>query len=549
MIAALRPAMPVIFPHLVRESEIIVGNMLAVVLGYHGGILAVLNKKGWRRSGFPAMLASRYVLRLQISDPSPPVLQPGKTCWSIGEADRVAVLIDSESYFAHLEDALSQARRSILIVGWDFDGSIALRPGHSALTLGPYLRSLVEARPELHIHILIWSLAVVHAAGAPIPLLTGLGWPDHPRITLRLDTEHPIYAAHHQKIVCIDGRLAFVGGIDLTVGRWDTSEHLAHDPRRLNPDGAHYGPLHDSQMLVDGAAARAVCDIVGDRWLMATRQQLRTLPGDNDIWPSGLEPDFLKIGVALSRTIAPWRGSKAIREGRACTRALLRAARNLIFIEQQYMTVLSFGRILARSLRQETGPEIVLIVNDRLDGSVERLYMGGNRDRLFRRLKRADRYGRLRAVYPVVPDGDSDCVIKVHTKLLIVDDEFLRLGSSNLNYRSTGLDTECDLTIRATQEQDRRKIAEIRSRLLAEHLGVAVETVFDTLAATGSLVTTLDALSGGPRSLRQYRISEHPFATRRVWGTFLVDPARPLRLLSPLRRLVLRAVSGEKPPR
>jgi phosphatidylserine/phosphatidylglycerophosphate/cardiolipin synthase-like enzyme len=476
-----------------------------------------------------------------------PVLEPGKTCWRIAEADRAAVLIDSESYYAALEDALARAERSIMIVGWDFDGGIALRPGKSPLTLGPYLRSLAEARPDLHIHILIWSMAIVHADGAPLPLLTGLGWPDHPRIQLRLDTEHPIYAAHHQKIVCIDDSLAFAGGIDLTVGRWDTSEHIAHDPRRRNPDGIYYGPLHDSQMMVDAAAARAVSELVRRRWQTATRQQLDRIHTAGDPWPLAVTPDFRRIDVAISRTAPRWRGHDGIREGMACTKALLSAARKSIFIEQQYLTVMSFGGILARALRRADGPEVVLIVNDRLEGSAERIYMGGNRDRLLSRLKRADRFDRLRVVHPVVPDIGGDCMVKVHAKLIIVDDHFLRIGSSNLNYRSTGLDTECDLTIETTCEQDRRKIVEIRNRLLAEHLDATVEAVAARVAATGSIVKAIDMLSGGPRSLRPYRIAPLRIAARRVWGTFLIDPGRPLRLMSPLRRLVLRFASGGRP--
>jgi phosphatidylserine/phosphatidylglycerophosphate/cardiolipin synthase-like enzyme len=493
------------------------------------------------RSGGPSPLA---VAEADGSGFPAPVLEPGETCWRIAEADRAALLIDSESYYASLEDALALAERSIMIVGWDFDGGISLRPGRSVLALGPYLRSLVEARPGLQVRILIWSLAIVHAAGAPLPLLTGLGWPDHPRIQLRLDTEHPIYAAHHQKIVCIDDSLAFAGGIDLTVGRWDTSEHIAHDQRRRNPDGVYYGPLHDSQMMVDGAAARAVSELARRRWRAATRQPLDRIDATGDPWPPTVTPDFRKVDVAISRTAPRWRGNDGIREGMACTKALLSVARRSIFVEQQYLTVMSFGRILAHALRKADGPEVVLIVNDRLEGSAERIYMGGNRDRLLSRLKRADRFGRLRVVHPVVPDIGGDCMVKVHAKLIIIDDHFLRVGSSNLNYRSTGLDTECDLTIEARSEQDRRKIAEIRNRLLAEHLDATVETVAARVAATGSIVKTVDMLSGGPRSLRPYRIAPLRIGARRVWGTFLIDPGRPLRLMSPLRRLVLRVASA-----
>ncbi len=68
----------------------------------------------------------------------------------------------------------------------------------------------------------------------------------------------PLGSAQHQKIVVIDGVLAFSGGLDLTIRRWDTSEHAAHDPLRTDPDGKPYPPFHDVQCMVDGEAAAAL---------------------------------------------------------------------------------------------------------------------------------------------------------------------------------------------------------------------------------------------------------------------------------------------------
>ena len=89
------------------------------------------------------------------------------------EATRASVLIDGENYFRALHQAFKKARRSILIVGWDFDGRIKLRPdtGDDCVAVGDFLRSLVESVPELQIHILIWSFATVHAPSAPSELL------------------------------------------------------------------------------------------------------------------------------------------------------------------------------------------------------------------------------------------------------------------------------------------------------------------------------------------------------------------------------------------
>jgi len=208
------------------------------------------------------------------------VIVPGRNCWRLSPARRAAVLIDAASYFARLDQVLRGARHSILIIGWDFDGRIRLSPERpDAPCLGALLRHLVEARPGLSVHILVWSVAVIHAPGAPLPLLLGAPWQDHPRIHLRLDNQHPIYAAHHQKMVCIDDALAFAGGIDLTVERWDSCGHRAEDGGRTNPGGAAYRPVHDVQMLVQGQAASDLAELARDRWRRATGETLPAAAG------------------------------------------------------------------------------------------------------------------------------------------------------------------------------------------------------------------------------------------------------------------------------
>ena len=41
--------------------------------------------------------------------------------------------------------------------------------------------------------------------------------------------------SHHEKTVVIDQTLAFVGGIDLCYGRWDTHEHPLNDDYDVPP--------------------------------------------------------------------------------------------------------------------------------------------------------------------------------------------------------------------------------------------------------------------------------------------------------------------------
>jgi phosphatidylserine/phosphatidylglycerophosphate/cardiolipin synthase-like enzyme len=467
------------------------------------------------------------------------VFRPGRNCWQVQQAERAAVLIDAGPYFAHLEDALRQAQRSILIIGWDFDGRIRLRPDVDAAAsppLGDLLRSLVEARPELEVRILVWSLAIAHAPGAVAPLLLGAAWQEHPRIHVKLDTQHPIYAAHHQKIICVDGSLAFVGGIDLTIDRWDRPEHLPDDPVRIDPDGVPISPVHDIQMAVDGTAAEAVCLLGHERWRRATGEQLEDCRTPAGVWPSGLQPDFTGASVAISRSGPAWGDEPALQETAALTVDALNAARNVIYIEAQYMTASYVGDVLARSLGRREGPEVIVLMTHRSKGFLEQLVMGINRDRLIRRLKRADRFGRLRIWYPEIASGDGSQQILMHSKLIIVDDLFIRVGSSNLNNRSIGLDTECDLAIEASTDDTRRAIVGIRNQLLAEHVGSDAQTVAKMIAETGSVIGAVERLNTGPRRLCPFEALTVRGAARPVFGTRFLDPERPFEPLWFLRR-------------
>ncbi|TNC05057.1 phospholipase [Methylobacterium terricola] len=463
-------------------------------------------------------------------DETETLFQPGRTCWCVAPAGRVAVMIDSAEYFARLEDALRQAQSSILIVGWDFDGRIRLRHEASpeeSPPLGPLLRDLAAQRPDLEVRVLVWSVATVHGPGAALPLLFGAEWEAHPRVTVRLDTHHPLYAAHHQKLVCIDDRIAFCGGIDLTVGRWDTVAHTACDRLRTNPDGELYPPVHDLQMAVDGEAAARLGALARERWRAATGEVLAPVgPAAGAVWPRDLDPIVTDAPVAIARTM-PLQGSEpSVEEAAALTAAALASARETIYLEAQYLTADFVADALAAHLAAETGPEIVVVLTRRSHNFTERVAMGTPRDRVLRRLRAADRFARLFVAYPVVPGPDGDCEIEVHAKLVLIDDRFLRIGSSNLNNRSVALDTECDLAVEARSQDERRALRALRDRLVAEHLGVAPDAMAEAIAQEG-LIAAIRRHMGGPRSLRVCEVPEEEGLFDPLVSSELLDPERP----------------------
>ena len=95
------------------------------------------------------------------------LLCEGKNCWRIAHADRVAFLIDGASYLSAFMSAVERAKRSVLIVGWDFDSRITLqhdeKPLDGAEQLQDFLKAVISRRNDLHIHILVWDFAVIYA--------------------------------------------------------------------------------------------------------------------------------------------------------------------------------------------------------------------------------------------------------------------------------------------------------------------------------------------------------------------------------------------------
>src|SRR5690606_14803904 len=249
-----------------------------------------------------------------------------------------------------LARALPLARRSIRIVGWDFDPDIRLRPPDGP-TLGEMLRSLVEATPGLEVHILVWAMGPIYS-GHSLKLFNDNGWSSHPRISLRFDTRHAWRGCHHQKLVTIDDCLAFVGGIDLTAGRWDSCAHEAESSRRAKPNGSPYGPVHDVQATLTGPAARSIAEPA--LWLRgkATREAPEPVESECVPWPENVAPELEGCTVAIGRTVPSLPGIRRRREAIRLTHAAIAAARRSIYIESQYLASFSVGNALAQRLRE-----------------------------------------------------------------------------------------------------------------------------------------------------------------------------------------------------
>ena len=193
------------------------------------------------------------------------------------------------------------------------------------------------------------------------------------------------------------------------------------------------------------------------------------------------------VDVAIARTEPPFAGRPAVTEIRALHFDAIACAQRHIFAENQYFTSLAIARAFARRLAEDDPPEIAVLSPYTQSGWLEISTMGVLRARIHRMLRDADHRRRYHLYCPML--GWLDCnegCLNIHSKVLIVDDALLMIGSSNLSDRSLALDTECNLIIESRGNPRLSKlIATMRERLLAEHLGCTAEDVAAMRGANG----------------------------------------------------------------
>jgi phospholipase D1/2 len=210
------------------------------------------------------------------------------------------------------------AEHSITILGWDIRSDLLLEPDASTETLAERFVRLLDGKPGRRIRILIWDWLIAYSLDREILPQWRMA-PLHDRLEFVLDDNVPVGGAANEKVVVIDGKLAFVGGIDLTAGRWDTTDHDTKEPRRCPPDsGEMPPPFHDVTIAISGPAAASVGELAARRWQRATDQTPGIAPtGAEDLWPETLAADLQQVTVAISRTRPAYGGDAAVQEIRS----------------------------------------------------------------------------------------------------------------------------------------------------------------------------------------------------------------------------------------
>jgi phospholipase D1/2 len=474
------------------------------------------------------------------------ILRPGDNVWKIERAARVAPLIDGAEFFRAVRQSLLKAQKSVFMLGWDFHSRMRLvgesdevQDGYPA-ELAPFLSAIIEERPDLNIYLLLWDFAVLYAGEREWLPKWRLDWATPDRLHFRLDRAVPTGASQHQKLVVIDDSIAFSGGLDLTIRRWDTSEHLLRDPRRTDPSGDTYAPFHDVQAVVDGDAARAVGEIARLRWELVTGEKVVTSEIANDAWPESVRPSLTEVDVGIARTRPVYGKQEEVREVERLFMDSIDAAERHIYIENQFLTSTKIAEHLCAALKRKPKLEAVFVGPHGAESWIEMHTMRLGRIRFAQAFCDEGVDDRIRILCPMIPDGKECVYPMIHSKIMVVDDRLLRIGSANLNNRSMGTDTECDLAIEADRAETRTQIAAIRSRLVAEHMRCPAALVEKLIAETGSLIAAIEQCRTDGPGLRSIDDGKADPAEYDEYLGALADPERPISYRSILSMFGVR---------
>ncbi len=472
-----------------------------------------------------------------------PILEPVSAhgpgnCFCTAEVAHAGLLIDAADYYRALHHAARAAEHYILLCGWQFDSEVRLLRGREAhasalpSTLKSWLDALCAKKPKLRVYMLAWDFHMVFALEREWlqPLIFELTTSE--RLRFRFDDNHVRSGSHHQKFVVIDGELSFLGGVDVAEHRWDDRCHLEHDPRRTS-HGAEHKPFHDVQLcLRSREVSRVLTRVFCERWQLAGGEPI--MPDASDEKTRVALPDeafpIPAQHVALSRT-DPQKGKDqpgGCREIFSLYAGAIERAERSIYLEMQYFSSHEICEVLVRRLRDRRAPplSIVMVLNMEADSFKEEVAVGLAQAEVLAALREAaaaaEREHEL-GLYYTVPLGEPGREplrsTYIHSKLMIVDDRFLTIGSANLTNRSLNVDTELQASFETLDPEDAlgRSIASVRRTLLAEHLGVT------HLRELEDRVPALDALAVA----REGRLRIHPAPSERERALLrVVDPQK-----------------------
>ena len=390
------------------------------------------------------------------------------------ENTKVIVHVDGQETFRAAWQAIREAKHSVWLADWAMSADMALVRGKDRTAIAPIpeargdgysvLDLLAEVAGRVDVRVLLWrgSLLFRPRAGMARRSLKRLRRAN-PAIHGLVDRHVRLAHCHHQKTIVVDGRVAFIGGLDMTdhdIDRWDTTAHPVRD-------GFNW---HDVSFQLDGEAAMDVARNFVQRWRAVCHDDLPLPEAPLDEPGQGVSAQIVRTIPARNYPFAP-HGEYGIAWA---YRQALRRARQFIYLENQYLWSPAVVNELIASLHRAADPDFRIVLVLPAKPNI------GKRDtdlHLRQLLDADDGRGRVR-IFTLYTSRAEDRLswaykpVYVHAKVAVVDDQWSMVGSANLNDR--GLEGDSEINV---QVLDGGFARGMRLRLWAEHLGLGEDAI------------------------------------------------------------------------
>jgi phosphatidylserine/phosphatidylglycerophosphate/cardiolipin synthase-like enzyme len=405
-------------------------------------------------------------------------------------------LIDNAETYGRLLESLRGARHTVHIAQLAFDAdcaafsdtSLSDAPSHDAVIAELLIDLAKGAGPE--IRIILNATWVLNTARTLRRFFAGRGIARE-RIEVRGLSRFPHFM--HAKLVLIDGREAFLLGSPFVNSYWDDGAHLPFDARRpLRELGGR--PLHDVSVHLRGPAVGDLESMFASVWeSSATKVDASPVVAST---PSAAAKPGMRVICDAPDGILP-----SARDGAMHMLAELLAgiarARSFIYIEHQYLTSRPVVAALAAALRRQPALEIIIVLNQNPDLTA---YRGWQNAQLRKHALLSHPRVGVFTLWSTDAHPERAGVTRInqlfiHSKVIVVDDEWAAVGTSNLDGVSMGdygddfagslarrvfrgvRNVEVNVVIDASDARsaDAESIVTLRERLWHEHLGVPRE--------------------------------------------------------------------------
>jgi len=391
--------------------------------------------------------------------------------------------VDGQAAFAAIADAIRQAKQYVYATFAYIEPKFCLEPDKTNTTILQLLS--IMAKSGVDVRILIWSPETKTPGTIPdsdssklFDINAGQG-----TIKARWDVAIPPFiGCHHQKSFVIDGQIAFVGGINSLQAYWDTNEHVPDDLRRLPFDVkqpmsesafANVPPLHDLFGHIQGFCVNDVEANFCERWNNATYKHSNNQ--NNDVIPhTGAVANEANLTLQITRTLAPLTyhtkpsGETSIRETYL---KAINAAEHMIYFENQYYFDDDVDRAILDAAKK--GVKVIGLLCLKPDENTSLGFVEKAIEDIGKTMDDFDNYfthnniilfSPVKAMNDPLTNNYIYTDIYVHAKLLIVDDQFMTLGSANISNTSMQFHSEMNLVA-----NDTSKVRLLHKQLWEEH--------------------------------------------------------------------------------